>query len=261
MKKTITLSLAAIAVIGLMSFETLSDNGKSGKTTTGCGSCHGATATPAVSVSLAFTPAVTNGYIPGSAYSVIATVAYTGELLAGIDLAASSGVVAAGTNTKILNTEIVHTGSLNTTTTGTVAFDFTWTAPTTGDVTFNYAGLAANDNGGTSGDFWQIGTQVVPLDITIGVGEIASANLNLSVFPNPVTESATISYVLAENSTVTANLINIKGQVVTTLCDNEQQAAGLQNRKLMINSSIAKGIYFVAINVNGKSNYKRIIVE
>ncbi len=261
MKKTFTLSLAALAVIGLMSFETLSSGGKSGKTTTGCGSCHGATATPAVTVSLAFTPAVTNGYIPGAAYAVVATVAQTGELLAGIDLAASAGTVAAGTNTKILNTEIVHTGSLNTTTTGTVAFDFTWTAPTSGAVTFNYAGLAADDNGGASGDFWQIGTQVVPLDATIGVEELSSINLNVSVFPNPVTESATISYVLAENSTVSANLVNVKGQVVSNLMDNEKQAAGLQNRNLTINSSIAKGIYFVAINVNGKSNYKKIVVE
>ncbi|OFY82650.1 MAG: hypothetical protein A3F72_02215 [Bacteroidetes bacterium RIFCSPLOWO2_12_FULL_35_15] len=259
MKKTITLSLASLVALGLMSFGVLNNNGKAGKTTTGC-SCHGSAATANVNVSLSFNPAMGNSYVPNTTYTVTATVAYTGETNAGIDLAASAGTLTAGTNTKILTNEIVQTGTGNTTTTGSVDFNFTWTAPASGSVTFNYCGLAANSNSGTSGDFWNLGTKTVTLS-AVGIAEQKATNINLSVFPNPVSESANISYELGANSTVSATLINVTGQVVTTFFNKEEQTAGKQNRKLMMEPSIAKGIYFVAINVNGKNSYKKIVVE
>jgi hypothetical protein len=130
MKKTTTLLLAGIIAVAAMSFDILNNTGKSGKTTTGCGSCHGSTATTTVSVTLTYNPAlVSNEYTAGTTYTVTATVANTGELKAGIDLAATAGTLAAGSNTKILNSEIVQTGTGNTTTTGSVDLDFVWTAP------------------------------------------------------------------------------------------------------------------------------------
>lgn len=261
MKKTITLTCAAIIAIGTMSFDILSSTGKAGKTTTGC-SCHAgspSTGDPSVTLTLSFNPAVTNGYVANTLYTVTATVAKTGELNAGIDLAASAGTLAAGSNTKILTGEIVQTGTGNTTTTGSVSFDFSWTAPASGSVTFNYAGLAGNSSG-SSGDFWNLGTQTL-IQNTTGIAEHFSSNVNLSVFPNPVNEAANVSYVLAKNSTVSATLINVTGQVVSTFFTNEEQNAGKQNRKLMIDPSISTGVYFLSININGKQNFKKIIVE
>lgn len=258
MKKTITLTVAAIIAIGTMSFDIVSDGGKTGFTLLGC-LCHGITATTTVSTSLSFNPSVANGYIAGTSYTVTATVANAGELNAGIDLAATAGTLGAGSNTQIMTSEITHTGSGNAATSGSVDFDFTWIAPASGSVTFNYVGLAGDNLASQGGDFWNKGTQTI--NLTTGITEQATSNINISVFPTPVNESTNVSYVLAKNSTVSATLINVKGQVVSTFFTNEEQTAGKQNRKLIIDPSISTGIYFLSISLGAKQNFKKIVIE
>ncbi len=263
MKKTITLSLASIVALSLMSFGVLSINGKAGRTTTGC-TCHGA-ADATITQTLTFTPAIGTSYTPNTTYSVVLTVSKPGALCTGLDFKASLGTLAAGTNTKILGAggfnEIVHNNPGYQTSTGSTTYNFSWTSPASGSVTFTYAGLVGDNNGvEDAADTYKLGTQTVTLS-AVGVAEHAIVNNNLAVFPNPVSESAKISYELEANSTVSATLINVTGQVVATFFNKEEQVAGKQNRNLTIDPSIAKGIYFVAINVNGKNSYKKIVVE
>lgn len=277
MKRKITLAITSVFTLGLMSFGILSDNGKTNKTGRagegGC-TCHSASLNNAVTVSVtASGTLLTLGYVAGTSYTINVTVAETGQPLFGFDFEAlnssntSAGTLTAGTSgdNKISGTapvNAVHTGVGNTGS-GTHTFTFTWVAPATGSgaVTFYYSGLAANSNGSPdSGDHWNDGSTVIN-ESTVGIAEQASTNLNLFVFPDPVKESTNVSYSLAENSVVSANLINLNGQVVSVFFDKEEQSAGNQNRTLLLNSSIAKGIYFIAINVNGKNNFKKIVVE
>lgn len=260
MKRTITLIFAALITIVTMSFDISSAGGKTGFTTYGC-LCHGISATSSVSVTLSFTPSVTNGYVSGTLYNVSATVANTGALIAGIDIAASAGTLVAGTNTQLLSSEITHTGNGNDATSGSVTFDYTWTAPTSGSVTFDYAGVAGNSDNSSSGDFWNKGTQILTQNTSSGITEQSNPNINLSVFPNPISESTTIGYVLSEKSVVSAQLFNLTGQIISTFFINEQQNAGKQTRKLTIDQTISSGNYFLSINVNGKQNFKKIVIE
>lgn len=262
MKKTITISLASALAIGLMSFGVVSSNGITGRTTTGC-TCHSTSANANVTVSLT-SPTSTlfsGGYTPGNTYTLDFTVAQTGQVLFGLDVKASAGTLIAGTSgdNKKSGTEITHTGTGNATA-NTHTFTFTWTAPASGNVSFTYAGNATNGNGtDDTGDHWNKGSVVV--SPATGIADNSDQTLNLSVFPNPVSELAKVCYVLTANSTVSASLVNLAGQTVTTFFSKEEQNAGIQTRSLTLEPSIAKGIYFVAVNVNGKNSYKKIVVQ
>ncbi len=262
MKKTIAISLASALIIGLMSFGVVSSNGITGRTTTGC-SCHSPSANTGVIVSLTSPNSTlfSAGYIASTTYTLNLTVAETGQTLFGIDVKASSGVLAAGTDGQTVKsgTEITHTGAGNATT-NTHTFSFKWVAPASGAVTFTFAGNATNGNGvDDAGDHWNKGS--VAVSPSTGISEKEIVNMNISVFPNPVSESATISYQLPSNALVSATLININGQIIATLFDNEEQIAGIQNKKVILNPSIAKGVYFVALYVNGSNSFKKIILE
>lgn len=276
MKKTITLSIASIFTLGLMSFGVVSSGGKTNKTgghgEAGC-TCHSAALNTAVTLNLTSSGTLlTQGYVAGTTYTISITIAETGKALFGFDFEAlnsantSVGTLTAGIagDNKVSGTapvNVVHNGN-NGLGSGTYTYSFTWVAPaaSTGAVTFWYSGLAADNDGGTSGDNWNAGSVVVSPN-TVGIAEHLIVNNNLSVFPNPVFENTSISYELVVNATVSASLINVIGQVVTTFFDKEEQSAGKQNRKLMFNQSLAKGVYFVAINVNGKNSYKKIIID
>jgi hypothetical protein len=262
MKKTITLTLATSLALGLMSFGVVSSNGITGRTTTGC-SCHSPSANNAVTVSLT-SPTSTlfsTGYVSGTIYTLAFTVAETGQPLFGMDLKASAGTLLAGVigDNKKSGTEIVHTGTGNSTL-NTHTFTFTWTAPTSGTVTFSFAGNATNANGiDDTGDHWNKGT--IAVSPSTGISEKINSSIQLSVFPNPVSESANLTYELSENSIVSASLINVTGQVVATFFNKEEQVAGIQNRKLALDPTIVNGIYFIALNVNGKGSYTKIVIE
>lgn len=277
MKKTITLSIASIFTLGLMSFVAMDPDGKTNRTgghgESGC-TCHSSALNNGVAISVTASGSLFSaGYVSDVVYTIDVTVAEGSQPLFGFDFQAlnsaneSVGTLTAGTSgdNKVSGSplvNVVHTGNGNSGS-GTHTFSFTWTAPavTTGAVTFYYSGLAANGNGGDdSGDHWNKGSTIINPS-TVGIEEYTSSDFNLSIFPNPVNESANISYALAEKSVVSASLMNIKGQVVANFFDNEEHAAGSQSRKLEMNSSIAKGMYFVVINVNGMNNYKRIVVE
>ena len=278
MKKTITLSIATVSALALMSFGVLSSSGKANKTgghgEGTCGDCHNPSAAAGVTVGVtANGNLLTAGYVTGTTYTINVTIAQASQPLFGFDFQAlnasnaNAGTLTAGvsgdnkkvTSGTIDNIEHNGTGGLGT---GTYTYSFTWTAPATniGNVTFYYIGMASNnDSDETVGDDWNNGSVVI--SCASGISDHAVANINLAVFPNPVSESAKISYELTENSTVSATLINVTGQVVATFFNKEEQVAGKQSKKLLIDPAIAKGIYFVAINVNGKNSYKKIVVD
>ncbi|MBN1117199.1 MAG: DUF362 domain-containing protein [Bacteroidales bacterium] len=80
----------------------------------------------------------------------------------------------------------------------------------------------------------------VELEKTTGIGATNSNN-NFSVYPNPSTESTTLSYYLDLNSNVTITLIAMNGKQLT-LIENEYLSAGAHT--LTINTNVlSSGIY------------------
>jgi Secretion system C-terminal sorting domain/HYR domain/SprB repeat len=154
-------SLIAVSMI-LLSHTTFNENGKAGVTgapgETGCNAsgCH--TGVGAGSVSLT-SDIPLNGFVPGTTYNMTLTVSEMGKSLFGMGLEALN---AAGTNggtlavtnasTKLLpkgaRQNVVHQFNGGAVA-DTKAFTFSWTAPAagSGDVSFYFAGIAANGDG------------------------------------------------------------------------------------------------------------------
>jgi Secretion system C-terminal sorting domain/SprB repeat/HYR domain len=155
MKKIyVMFSLVATSIFMFSHTSSLSPNGKAGYTTAtrNCSSCHGGAGSGSMNLTSNI-PA--SGFVPGATYTMTLSVAQTGQPAFGMDLAAIGGTLTPGSGTKILTGELVQS-----TPSSTGNFTFSWTAPTTGNATFNYAGLAANGNGvDDAGDNTYTGTK------------------------------------------------------------------------------------------------------
>jgi len=125
--------------------------GIKGKSQTGCGGCHGSSPSAGTSVIISGLP---GAYEPSESYSLTITVTSTDVPGndGGFDLSVTAGtlVVTDSTNTKLLNGDLTHTdlGWHQR------SWSFNWTAPTSGEVIFYVAGLAADGTGDATGDAW-----------------------------------------------------------------------------------------------------------
>ena len=82
----------------------------------------------------------------------------------------------------------------------------------------------------------------------------------LTIYPNPMINSATISMDLAKESTVSISLINMMGQTVSSIVENKNLSSG--NSTFEINkNNLSSGVYFVKINVNGKSRMEKLVIN
>jgi hypothetical protein len=143
-------------------------NGAPGEST--CSSCHGGAAGGSATLT---SNIPLNGFVPGATYNMTLTVAQAGMPLFGMGIEslstanAQAGTLTAGVGTQVqvktAKQNLIHTlnGGLSA---NSKAFNFTWTAPAVaaGNVTFYFAGLAANANGvEDNGDNTYVGTKVV----------------------------------------------------------------------------------------------------
>ena len=149
-----------------------SSAGKSGKSgapgENTCIQCHSSNAlndpTGSITVNVA---GVTNGqYTAGQTYQVSVTIAKTGQSLFGFSAVAldasgqNAGTLIAGadSHTEMSAASGTNRNYVTHNANGGLAsnqktFTFSWTAPSSGSVNFYFTGLAANNNGGTTGDF------------------------------------------------------------------------------------------------------------
>lgn len=170
-----------------------------------CSSCHGASSTSTV-VTISIknaTGATITQYTPGAVYTLELNVSGTSgtrRAVQGVVLTstnAQAGTLSGATGISSIATVngrqyLEHTGPATSTTNR--IFSATWTAPVagTGNVTVYSTGLAANNNGGTSGDFPSF-----PNSITI-------QEAVMDVFTTDIV-SACDSYTWINGTTYTAN--------------------------------------------------------
>jgi len=135
------LGLIALAIIYLPHSASATGNGiagYSGKSVSTCTKCHSTGANPTVTLSgpTSVTSGSTNTY----------TLTVGGSGNSGMDVASGAGTFTAGTGSKVLNGEVVHSSPSSS-----HSWTFTWTAPTvTGNTSAILYGAAINSfNGGT----------------------------------------------------------------------------------------------------------------
>jgi len=82
------------------------------------------------------------------------------------------------------------------------------------------------------------------IGLPAGVEEnVVSENINLTVSPNPVNESAIVNFNTAKTKHVTLEIIDITGQLITTLCD-QQLSSGNHQFRIPVNK-LSPGVYIL----------------
>lgn len=279
MRKVYMIILIA-AGISTLSF-VLSDNGKAGVTgspgevTCADSQCHNSSPINSGIGSITINAPTMPGwqYVAGQVYPIEVTVAQPGITLFGIGFEALRADGANGgtlTITNSVQTQIKNAVILGKVRTNVVhklkggagidteTFTFNWTAPatSTGAVTFYAAGNATNADEDVTGDFIYTTTQVVT-PTAVGFNEINGPVSAISLFPNPVDDHFTTSLTLSEPATVSFELMDIKGNLLSKLGTSSYPSG----EQLILNhfkSGLAAGTYLINVKVNNKNNLRKI---
>jgi len=155
---------------------------------------------------------------------------------------------------------------------GPVSWGFNWTAPAsgTGKVYFYVSGVAANDNGSSSGDYCYHISQQVP-EKTTGVSDNdaghGSARPDKFVlqqnYPNPFNLATSISYTLKTEGWVNLAIYNILGQKVRTLIDQKKPIGKYSvqwDSRDEKGRVVAGGIYFYVLKTGDYVSSRKMVL-
>lgn len=229
MKKKLLFSTFAIAgalLLATNTYHSYPDNPPTGKTGAPgegtCLDCHGGTSNSnSSSVTLTFS-GTNNTYEPGQTYTITVDASagtsrygFQAITLNGSNQMAGSFTVTDGARTQIRTSGskayVSHkqggTGANNQAT----SWSFDWTAPAagTGDVTLYTSVLAANGNGGTSGDNLHLKSLTLIEATSTSVSELNETKSVLTLYPNPTTTAFQVNQ---EFSSIA--IYNLNGQLL-----------------------------------------------
>jgi hypothetical protein len=97
------------------------------------------------------------------------------------------------------------------------------------------------------------------LNGSAGVNNIDALANNVTVYPNPISNNATVTFNLVESNTVTVEMVNALGQVVYST-NLGTLTAGEQNYSLDA-SNLNNGLYFVNIRVGNSTVTKKVSIN
>jgi hypothetical protein len=236
MKKKL-LSFFSVALGCALAFTSLqsSSGGQLGGGSAGC-SCHGPS-NAGLGINIVGLPAT---FTAGATYTLAVTVSSSTAIEAGFDLIASAGdfngTSATTYNMNGAKTDVTHKSPLPMTagvaTFGTIIYR----APSTpGNVTFNLAGNATNNNGGTGGDVWNTFTASVPVEFAASIAD--NQSVSVECVPSLVQSATTVK---ATNIT-RVQVLNMNGQVVMSKQVNSSNEYSLDCSNLTSGNYIIKG--------------------
>ena len=184
----------------------------------------------------------------------------------------SGTVQTAGAGVKFLNSgskrTAVHTTPKNASA-NTATFSFQWKAPQNGDATIYAIANAVNGNGNTGGDF-VLSPVSLPLvaavvsnppdtTTTTGTKRIAEAYVSeLMIYPNPCKDLCKIKYSLANNSPVSIQVFDQKGEIIKNLFDGTE-SCGTQLH-LFSFSDLPEGNYILRLRFGTQILHRKIQV-
>lgn len=285
MKKIITLSLLAIAILGTFIQGLEHSNGMVGYTNSpgenNCRSCHNSFALNSGGGSIASSSADMTSwvYTPGTTYNLTVTVSKTAVTLFGVNVeildstGANAGTInvtdAAKTQTSNVTiggktrTDLTHKTGGGSSSTGAATFNFSWTAPTSslGNVTMYYSGIAANFNNKDDGDYVYTGSQVFAPSAVVptGLTEIAAFH-GLTIFPQPIVNSMTISFYSAIAEQTAGFIYDTNGRLVATLAATTS-SVGENNLTIDKPSNLTSGLYLLQLKVGNTTRASKIVVQ
>jgi hypothetical protein len=114
-------------------------------------------------------------------------------------------------------------------------------------------GFRATNGGGNT-----IAIDDIDVHTTSNVNEVATANLNMNVFPNPATDKASVSFSLSATTEASVTVIDGVGRTVAVI-NNGKLNAG--NHTFDIDTkNLTSGIYSVVVNADGGTFTQRLSV-
>ncbi|MEP7263702.1 MAG: T9SS type A sorting domain-containing protein [Bacteroidota bacterium] len=143
-------------------------------------------------------------------------------------------------------------------------FDFLYAIKQTTDGGYILGGYSSSGIGGDKSqiskginDYWIVKTNGGV--ITSGVSAHITSDVKIDIFPNPVSQDATLDFSLKEASAIVIELTDMSGRVIKSIAD-ENFAEG--NHTIHFNSqSIKAGMYFLKVNYKHGIAIKKIVIE
>ena len=170
---------------------------------------------------------------------------------------AQCGSLTAGTGTAIGllgNKQYISQSSPKILSGGNTSWTFTWKSPVSlanNLITFYFVSLAANGNGGTSGDNVLRSSKIVRLRTTTSSNDLQN-RIAVKIFPNPTKDVLNIELAEAQNAQLTLTDINGRILLYKNLTD--------KSSKINI-EHLSKGYYNVQIQAGKQSASKKIVVN
>lgn len=262
--KKIVLGIIAIVFITSLSlYLYASGAGFTGRTkkttTTGC-SCHNATPTNDVTVTISGPDSV----VKNQTAQYTLTISKSSKNGAGLDIAAKLGTLSpVSSNIHLSNGELTQNANIPMPS-GSVTVQFNYTAPSTAGTDTLYAtGLATNSDGTTSGDDWNWApNKRIIVKSSIGITPINSTvpstySLNQN-YPNPFNPATGIKFDIPNSTSVKLKVMDITGKVLDVLV-NEKLSAGSYEVKWG-GANYSSGVYFYSIETKDFSQTKKMLL-
>lgn len=221
------------------------------------------------------------GYTPSQTYTLSIELRDPGQRRWGFELAVidDTSYLQAGTLavTDPLNTQLSDNpgtdpdylkqtldGSYSGTLNGPVTWQFDWTAPASGNVSFYVAGNAANGNGNPTGDviYW-IQRPVAPVAAIEPVAVPAAAPRLGPAFPNPFAFATTIPFELRAPDHVRLTLHDVNGRLVRNLLDAALPAgrnAAVWDGRDASGRPAPGGVYFLTLATGTAKLSERVVL-
>ncbi len=229
--------------------------------------CHSGTASAKDGMVTSDVPST--GYIPGSVYTITVSITKSGTSKWGFECSPqdASGTrigtlaITNSTETKLVgsSTYVTHKTAGNSGS-GSKSWSFHWTAPSsgTGDVPFYASVMAANNNGGTSGDLVYYDTYYVAEDVsTAGIHENSNENF-FSIYPNPIEgNEANVEFSAAFEEYSKIQILSLRGIIVKEI-NHLAKSNGKQQLTIPFDD-ISTGVYFLQIQTSTGVKSSRII--
>jgi len=275
LKKTLILGTAFgfVGLIAINSTSSTSANGtgapsaRTGSPGDGmnCSGCHTGSAVNTIpGVISSDIPA--SGYIPGTTYTITATISATGINKFGFEISPQSAtgvkkgtmVITGGTTTQLITSgKYITHKTAGTAGTGTKTWSFNWIAPAagSGSLTFYGAFVLANGNNANSGDQVRLSTLSVSENTaTTGLEELALSADDMNVYPNPARDFVTINVLSAGKADV--RIFDLAGREVRTITDyNLSSSQGISV------SDLPQGMYVMRISNERGEVLKKIVKQ
>lgn len=228
--------------------------GDGGKTCAQSG-CHDVTATTVSGILSSNIPI--EGYTPGSTYTITASIDGSGKK--GLCVSPQSidgtlvGSISAGSGNQVVGLKYITHTTPKTATPG--IFTFTWIAPIAGTGKVSFYGSFANNRNMVRKTVYEVNEK-----LTSGTSEIRKG-ANLSIFPNPyvVGSDLNLGFEIEGESEVKISLLDISGKEVIVLSQGKLNR-GIHNNNYQL-PDLSSGIYFMRLEVDGKSWNKKLLIQ